>query len=70
MAEAVAWPGSGAQLVRALPEFRQGTQPRSSAAPSPPITQLVDVYTDYRRTCSIYVVPLQAKPLINILHTL
>lgn len=23
----------------------------------------------FRRTCSIYVVPLQAKPLINILHT-
>lgn len=27
MAEAVAWPGSGAQLVQALPGFRQGTQP-------------------------------------------
>lgn len=47
VAEAVAWPGSGAQLVWALPKFRQGTQPQLKCRPLTANSQLVAVYTDY-----------------------
>lgn len=48
VAEAVAWPGSGAQLVQARAQVPPG-HAAPAQVPPPPVTtdsQLVDVYTD------------------------
>lgn len=72
MAAAQRGPRSGAS-ARDLPKPRRANPvPGLVLAFSTANYQLVDVHTNYISggLNSIYVVPLQAKPLINILHTL